>query len=85
MTQDFLKVFDALPMGTFTGVSNGRQYIVTRQDFAAGNSQKLIAEELGGNGYISFNLYRLASGMRLYPCETTQEEVVDFVVNLRPL
>ena len=84
MTDDFLRAFDALPLGTFTGRSRGRRYIVTRQDFSGGHSQKLIAEELGGADYISLNLYRLASGTRLKPCEMPEDKVVDFVLSLTP-
>ena len=58
--------------------------MVTRQDFSDGNSQKLVAEELGGSDYISLNLYRLTSGTRLKPCEMPEAKVVDFVLNLRP-
>ncbi|WP_299850428.1 hypothetical protein [uncultured Roseovarius sp.] len=84
MTEAFLTAFDALPLGSFTGEFNGRRYVVTRQDFSGGQSQKLVAEELGGNDYISLNLYRLASGARLKPCEMPARKVVDFVLNLRP-
>ena len=85
MSPDFLEAFDALPLGTFTGTSEGRRYIVTRQDFSAGRSQKLVAEELGGTDYISLNLYRLKSSARLKPCEMPEDKVVTFVLNLRPL
>ena len=80
-----LKAFDALPLRTFTGLSQGRRYVVTRQDFTGGSSQKLVAEELGGADYISLNLYRLSSGSRLKPCEMPEEKVVEFVLSLRPV
>lgn len=83
MTEAFLAAFDALPQGSFTGLFNGRRYVVTRQDFSGGQSQKLVAEELGGTDYISLNLYRLASGARLKPCEMPARKVVDFVLNLQ--
>ena len=82
MNGAFLRAFDALPLGTFTGMSRGRRYMVTRHDFAGGNSQKLVAEELGGDNYISLNLYRLTSGARLKPCEMPEEKVVEFVLSL---
>ena len=84
MTAAFLAAFDALPEGTFTGMADGRRYVVTRQVLAGGASQKLVAEELGGTDYISLNLYRLASGARLKPCEMPQEKVVRFVIGLVP-
>ena len=85
MTDTFLQAFDALPLGTFTGISNGRRYIVTTDRISLnGNSQKLVAEELGGADYISLNLYRLTSGSRLKPCEMPEEKVVEFVLSLKP-
>ena len=84
MTAAFLKAFDALPLGTFTGTFEGRQYVVTRQDFSGGKSQKLVAEELGGRDYISLNLYRLAQDALLKPCEMPEEKVVAFVLGLIP-
>lgn len=85
MTDEFLTAFDALPLGTFTGMAHRRRYVVTRQDFAGGSSRKLVAEELGGADYISLNLYRLTSGSRLKPCEMPAEKVIAFVLDLQPL
>ncbi len=82
MTDTFLTAFDALPLGSFVGTSQGRRYVITRQDFSNGQSQKLIAEELSGNDYISLNLYRLATGARLKPCEMSEAKVIEFVLNL---
>lgn len=82
MTDAFLRAFDALPRGRFTGHYAGRRYTVTRQDFARGAAQKLVAEALDGSDYISFNLYRLASGARLKPCEMPAGKVMDFVLGL---
>jgi hypothetical protein len=45
MTAAFLAAFDALPLGSFTGSYDGRQYIVTRTNFSGGAAQKLVAEE----------------------------------------
>jgi len=81
---DFLAAFDALPLGTFKGAAHERRYVVTRQDFSGGASQKLVAEELGGPDYISLNVYRLASGTRLKPCEMPDTKVIAFVLGLVP-
>ncbi|MFD0859819.1 hypothetical protein [Roseovarius aquimarinus] len=82
--KDFLSAFDALPLGSFHGRASGRRYLVTRSDLAGGAAQKLVAKELGGPDYISLNLYRLASGARLKPCEMPEEKVVRFVLALEP-
>lgn len=77
------QALDALPNGTVTGHSEGRRYVATKSVFNAGRSVKLVAEELGGNDYISLNYYRLQSGDRLYPCEMSREKVADFILSFR--
>lgn len=83
MTPDpaFLDKFDAMPVGGYGATYQGRRYRVTKTQFACARSQKLEAEELGGTDYISFNLYRLASGDSLLkPCEMSVEKVTEFVM-----
>ena len=85
MTPDpmFLEKFDAMPVGGYGASFEGRRYRVTKSQFACARSQKLEAEELGGTDYISFNLYRLASGDTLLkPCEMPAEKVVGFVLGV---
>ncbi|MEL7345029.1 MAG: hypothetical protein AAFN59_09255 [Pseudomonadota bacterium] len=83
MTPDpaFLAKFDTMPVGGYGATFQGRRYRVTKSQFACSRSQKLEAAELGGKDYISFNLYRLASGDSLLkPCEMPAQKVVDFVI-----
>jgi hypothetical protein len=80
----FLRAFDALPEGTFRGQAGGRAYTVSKTALADGRAQKLVAQRLGGGDYISLNLYRLASGAQLFPCEMPVEKVTAFVLALRP-
>lgn len=75
----FLKALAALPQGSFSGTAQGRRYLVRKQAHVAGRALKLVAEELGGRDYISLNLYDLASGARLFPCEMPVEKVIAFV------
>jgi hypothetical protein len=80
---EFLRVFDGLPLGGYGATYLGRRYRVVKTQMATGRSQKLEAEELGGTDYISFNLYRLASGEALLkPCEMPAEKVVEFVLGV---
>ncbi|WP_299503813.1 hypothetical protein [uncultured Roseobacter sp.] len=74
----------ALPTGVFRGQTGNRRYVVSKTLFNAGKSIKLVAEELGGDDYISLNFYRLNRGARLYPCEMSAKKVTDFVMTLKP-
>jgi len=79
----FLIAFDGLPTGGYGGTFEGKRYRITKTVMATGRSQKLEAEELGGNDYISFNLYRLADGSALLkPCEMSDEKVTSFVLGV---
>ena len=81
--RDFIEAFDLLPVGGYGGSYEGRRYRITKAQMSNGRSQKLEAEELGGPDYISFNLYRLASGQALLkPCEMPEEKVVRFVMGV---
>jgi hypothetical protein len=80
---DFLAAFDALPLGGYGGTYEGRRYRIVKTQFSAARSQKLEAEELGGNDTISLNLYRLATGEALLkPCEMPAEKVRAFVMGV---
>lgn len=83
MTARFIAAFDALPLGTFNASYQDRPYIVSKSAQSQGRAQKLVAEELGGSDYISLNLYRLASGPLLKPCEMPKAKVVAFVEELQ--
>ena len=77
-----LTALASLPYGTFEGRAHGRAYIVTHQKVANGRGEKLVAEALDGSDYISLNLYHLASGPQLRPCEMPAEKVIAFVCDL---
>lgn len=79
----FVDAFDAMPSGGYGATYAGKRYRVIKSVLVSGRSQKLEAEELGGPDYISFNLYRLASGQALLkPCEMPAEKVIEFVMNV---
>ena len=82
--KDFLDRFDALPIGAFDMIYEGALWRAVRTDFSDGRSQKLVAHEAGGNGYVSLNLYRLEEDRALLrPCEMPREAAEDFVLNAR--
>lgn len=71
-----------LPAG-FSEVSyQGRRWGMTITGEPAGRRVNLVARELGGQGYVSFNYYRLTTGARLKPCEMPAQHVIDFVLGL---
>ncbi|UWQ22716.1 hypothetical protein [Jannaschia sp. W003] len=78
------RALDALPWGTFRGRSLGHEWIVSRTRFNGGASEKVVARALGAEGYVSTNLYRLARGPALRPCEMPADDVVRFVLDLVP-
>ncbi len=86
MTPDtaFLAAFRALPIGTYTGAYCAARYVVSKSAFSGAKSWKLVAEQLGGQDYISLNLYELSSGPRLYPCEMPANKVIAFVCGFMP-
>ncbi|WP_170333192.1 hypothetical protein [Ruegeria arenilitoris] len=81
----FLTSFFGIPLGSSTGRSKGKRYIVSRTELVAGKSHKLVAHELGGGDYISLNLYLPQnSGELLRPCEMSAEKVIAFVIAFEP-
>ena len=75
----------ALPPGYSEGLYQGRRYGITRTSSPDGRRHWLFAEELGGPGRVSCNLYRLGPGrLTLRPCEMPAEVVTAFVLGVRP-
>jgi len=58
--------------------------VVSKTALAKGKAWKLVAEELGGKGYISLNLYLTQNGEILRPCEMPAAKVVEFVIGFVP-
>lgn len=76
-------ILHALPLGAFDGTAHGKRYRLSKTAYAGGASLKLVAEAADGSDYISLNLYQLASGPRLFPCEMPLEKVLAFLKDLR--
>lgn len=69
---------------TWQGHAHGKKYLAQCSSYCAGRAVKLVAHELGGPDYISLNLYDLAKGAQLFPCEMPHDKVLDFVRAFRP-
>lgn len=62
----------------------GRRWSATKKPSPDGSRIWLFAEELGANGIVSFNAYRLTDGTFLVkPCEMSMAKVEEFVLGYR--
>lgn len=76
-----------LPEGWTPVRYRGRRWGVSRTRHAGGRVEKLYAEELGGNGVVSANVYLPdgSDGEQLRPCEMPATDVLDFLRGWEPL
>ena len=75
------------PEGYVTALYRGRTWGVTLSRHAGGRSLKLFGQELGGNDFVSLNLYDTGPAAHpiLRPCEMPVEKVLAFVDAAEPL
>mgnify|MGYP004526313975 CR=1 FL=1 len=73
-----------LPEGYGEGSFAGRRWGVTLNGSPDRQRRWLFGEELGGGNHVSFNLYALAGGPALRPCEMPVDKVVRFVLGYVP-
>lgn len=71
-----------IPLGYSEGLYRGRRYGMQKTQHAGGKGLKFFARELGGTDFVSLNLYRLASGDLLKPCEMPEAKVRDFILSV---
>lgn len=76
---DVAALLAQLPVGSSDVLYRGRRWSVTRTVQQGGRVEKVWAEELGGRGVVSANLYRTGDGDRFRPCEMPAEVVLDFL------
>ncbi len=79
----FEQALEAIPEGYCEGLFRGRRYRIEKTTLTGGRSLKLYARELGGTDFISLNLYHLAAGDLLKPCEMAEAKVREFVIGVR--
>jgi hypothetical protein len=82
VSDPFHGALERIPEGYSEGRYDGRRCRIEKTLLAGGRSVKLVAWELGGPDYISLNLYQLASGDLLKPCEMEAAKVRTFVTGL---
>lgn len=83
MPDAFRTALDLIPEGHSTGHFNGTRYRIEKTSHAGGRSVKLYARDLGGTDVISLNLYHLAAGDLLKPCEMPEAKVRAFVLGFQ--
>lgn len=82
---DFENTLAEFPIGYSEGDYAGRRYGVTLHRSHDGKRVSLFARQLAGNDVVSFNLYKLKSGISaLRPCEMLSDKVVAFVKGYVP-
>ncbi|WP_244651131.1 hypothetical protein [Rhizobium sp. CFBP 8762] len=82
-TQTFDRALAAFPDGTCEGVFNAQRWGATVKRSADHKRMWLYAEDLSGTDIVSFNLYRLTSGVEIKPCEMSLDTVIAFVLGFR--
>jgi peptide-methionine (S)-S-oxide reductase len=79
-----LGLVEKLPEGYSEVRYRGARWAVTRTRLQDGKVQKLWAEELGGTGVVSANLYLVTAGEQFRPCEMPASVVLDFLRHWEP-
>lgn len=78
-------LFERFPVGHGEAIFEGGRWSVTHAVGADGQRHSLVAEQLGGTGVVSANLYATATGEHLKPCEMPAARVLEFLRDARPL
>lgn len=82
---DFENTLAEFPVGYSEGDYRGRRYGVTLHRSHDGKRVSFFARQLAGNDVVSFNLFKLNSGITaLKPCEMPSDKVVAFVKGYVP-
>lgn len=77
--QEFFTIVEQIPLGSNEVKFQNVKYILSKELLQDGKIIKIFADELGGNDFISFNMYKIKSGWSLKPCEMPAEKVVNFI------
>lgn len=84
-TPDELRALvDRVPPGWTEVEYGGSAWGLTRTDHAGGATSTLFAEQLGGTGVVSANVWRTSGGEVLRPCEMPAAVVLDFLRGWTP-
>jgi len=77
-----LKYIQLIPKGYSEVLYKQKKYGLTKTDYNSGKSINVLAEELGGNNFISMNYYITSTSESLKPCEMPKQKVIHFMKNI---
>ena len=80
--ETFRRALALIPEGYSEGLYQGQRWRMEKTTYTAGRSVKFYAHALAGTDFVSLNLYHLASGDVLKPCEMAEVKVRDFVLGV---
>ncbi|MDB5666690.1 hypothetical protein [Cypionkella sp.] len=78
----FRTALSLIPEGYSEGLYLGQRWRLEKTTYTHGRSVKFYARSLGGTDFVSLNLYHLAAGDVLKPCEMAEDKVRDFVLGV---
>ncbi|GGF33245.1 hypothetical protein GCM10011519_03380 [Marmoricola endophyticus] len=85
MAEPLLDLLARVPTGWSAVRFAGARWGLRRTEAAGGRSVAVYAEELGGSGVVSANVYLTDAGAVLRPCEMPAERVLSFLRGWVPL
>jgi hypothetical protein len=74
----------ALPRGYSIGLFQGKAYGLRYEVLLGERVHKFYAQELGGQDFISLNVYLTDAGPQLKPCEMPASKVTTFLELVEP-
>lgn len=78
----FTQALVRIPEGYSEGIFQGQRWRLEKITHTQGRSVKFYARALAGTDFVSLNLYHLAAGDVLKPCEMAEAKVRDFVLGV---
>ena len=57
--------------------------MATKNSYSNARVLQFYAEELGGNDFVSFNIFLTKKKPLLKPCEMSAKKVIDFILQFR--
>jgi hypothetical protein len=79
---ELTELLGKVPEGWARRVVAGVPWGVSRVEHVGGRTTTLTAEQLGGTGYLSANIWHTTAGPVLRPCEVPAADVLQFLRDL---